>query len=95
MLERRKVRKINKITRGSVIIIKSSENTPEGRELKTGFVVFMRGRFNKENQVGGRVRYGNSPQRKCNKNGWMEQDGGKLQEMEIGASMPSQTQRNV
>lgn len=42
--EGRKVPKINKITRGSVIIIKSSENTPEGR-AQTELVVFMRGAF--------------------------------------------------
>lgn len=80
--KRRKVPKINKITRGSVIIIKSSENTPEGR-AKTGLVVFMWGRFNKGNQVGGRVRYGDSPQRKRNKNRWMKQRGAN------GAPLPS------
>lgn len=94
--KRRKVPKINKITRGSVIIIKSSENTPEGRATQAGLVVFMRGRSNKGNQVGGRVRCGDSPQRKRNKNGWMKHDGENGGEARRPLlPLPLQTQRNV
>lgn len=47
-VKRRKVPKINKITRGSVIIIKSSENTPEGRETKQGLLFLCEGVLTKE-----------------------------------------------